>query len=210
MFPKLMVFDLDGTLCISPEFYRKIYSGTLSLLVEKERGDKGLETLLNCRQNYDGKGELALMALNIPFQRWAELLITAPLESVQPAPILVEKLRKLPIKKAIYTGSPRKMAINILLQLGFNPAQDFDLIIGQAEPEVFPTKWTCSPLVFQGILDRFCVLPQNALAIGDTWDTDLMPAQQLGIKTVGIRKQGGNPDYWYPTVEEFLDGLHNL
>ena len=200
---KLTVFDLDGTIVHEPEFYRTVYSGTLTELVKERRGESGLEILRQCRENYNGKGELALLALNIPFREWAQRLIHAPLDLISPRPTLVEQIRKLSARKVIYTGSPTEMAERVLGRLGFAP-QDFDDIVGWKESELLPVKWTCSSLVFETILKKFSVVPSQAWAVGDDWEADLLPAHSLGMKTARIRKQGGSPSAWFPTVEEFL------
>ena len=203
---KLIVFDLDGTIVVEPEFYRKVYSGTLTDLIRDERGERGLEILHFYRENYDGKGELALFALNIPFRSWAERLIDAPLDLISPQPEFVERFRSLKAKKVIYTGSPMEMAYRILQKVGFKE-DDVDLIVGWKEPELFPLKWGCSPLVFESILLRFQCSPQDAWAVGGDWDTDLNPAQSIGMGTARICKQGGHADKEFETFAAFLNHM---
>lgn len=211
---KLIVFDLDGTLSVNPEFYRRVYSKTLEQVIAQKRGDKGLTMLQYCRETYNGKGELALSALNIPFREWAILLSNAALDLINLQSLLREQLCSLSAIKVVYTGSPKKMACGILKQLGFSPAKDFDLIIGWQEPEYFPLKWSCSSFIFQGILNRFSVNPSEALAVGDQWDTDLMPAQAIGMKTAMIKNTGKTanetPDISYPSVELLLHSVRRI
>lgn len=207
MATNLVVFDLDGTISVNPEFYRTVYSGTLESLIMERRGAAGLAVLQDCRKNYDGKGELALFALDIPFQDWAERLTNASMELLMPQPRICELVRTLTAIKVIYTGSPVQMATRILQRLGFCPAEDFNLILGWREPELFPVKWACSPLVFEGILKKFSISPAEAWAVGDMWDTDLLPAQTIGMKTAMIQRPGGNPDVRIPSIEGFVDFL---
>lgn len=202
--PELIIFDLDGTLAVNSDFYRQVYSGTLEKLIEERHSADGLRMLAHCRKNYAGKGELALFALNIPFGDWAQRLINAPLETFVPQLPLVHLLRTIKALKIIYTGSPREMAIRTLRQLGFEPEQDFNLILGWQEPELFPIKWTCSPLMFSGILQRFAITPDKAWAVGDLWETDLAPAKAIGMKTILVRKQEGSPDERFLSIEDFL------
>lgn len=203
----LIVFDLDGTISVNSEFYRRVYSGTLEILIAERRGAAGLAVLQDCRKNYDDKGELALFALNIPFQDWAERLTNATMELLTPQPRICKLIRTLTATKVIYTGSPVQMAMRILQRLGFCPAEDFDLVLGWREPELFPVKWACSPLVFEGILKKFSVSSVEAWAVGDVWDTDLLPAQSIGMRTAMIRRQGGRPDIRVPSIEAFLERL---
>jgi len=204
---RLAVFDLDGTISVNSEFYRKVYSGTLEKLIAERRGAEGLAMLKHCRENYDGRGELALFALNIAFKDWAELLINAPMDILTPKPKLCELVRSCSVIKVIYTGSPINMAVRILERLGFRPFEDFELIIGWQKPEQLPLKWTCSPLIFKKVLDRFSILPNEAWSVGDIWDTDLLPAQTVGMKTAIINKHAKDADLHFPLVEEFLQRL---
>jgi FMN phosphatase YigB (HAD superfamily) len=206
----MLIFDLDETLSIGEKFYREVYHKTLEKVIERQRGKKGLVTLDQCRKMYDGRGELALHALDIPFWDWAKELIeasTKTIELIEPQPRLCQMVKQLPHKKVVYTGSPLKMAILLLKRLGFNPKKDFDMIIGWEQPESFPTKWTKSPLIFKYILERFKIKPSTAYAVGNVWVSDLKPAKYLGMKTVLIgnkQEQSGNPNLKYPSVEEFL------
>lgn len=207
MATNLIVFDLDGTIVSSPVFYRMIYSGTLNRLVADRRGEQGVAMLRYCREHYDGRGELVLFALNIAFREWAHFLINAPLESLKPQPDLCRKIRSFKGIKVVYTGSPVEMASKILEHVGFSPNDDFDLIMGWREPELFPTKWTCSTFVFEEILRRFSVSPSKAWAVGDVWDTDLLPAKMVGMKTALVGDAIGMPDCRFPNIEMFLKAI---
>ena len=200
---RLTIFDLDGTIAVCPEFYRTVYSGTLERVIRKHRGRDGMHMLRHCRQAYSGRGELALFALGIPFSAWARALIDAPMDLLRPRPDLAHAIRTMDDRKVVYTGSPVKMACQTLERIGLS-TRDFDAVIGWEEPEQFPAKWACSPLIFRGILERFRCEPHDAWAVGDTWVTDLLPAKMLGIKTAMIHRTEGNPDVRFPTLKEFL------
>ncbi|OHA16286.1 MAG: hypothetical protein A3G52_04550 [Candidatus Taylorbacteria bacterium RIFCSPLOWO2_12_FULL_43_20] len=201
---KLIIFDLDGTILHNPAFYQNAYSESLEMLVAEKRGDYGVEILNQCRKNLEGKGELSLFLLNIPFIDWVEKLTETNLEMITPDLELVEKMRKIDAIKVIYTGSPLVMAHRIIEKMGFS-IDDFNLIIGWEEPEFFPTKWTSSPLIFKKIMNQFACSPKETLAVGDVWSTDLLPAQSIGIKTVQINTKTSNSDFHFKTIEEFLN-----
>jgi FMN phosphatase YigB (HAD superfamily) len=203
---KLIIFDLDGTITTESEFYKKVYSGALNELVKEERGSEGLKVLNQCRNNYDGRGELALFNLNIPIKKWAKKLINAPLDLLNRNDEIVRRIRKAEARKVIYTGSPVKMATRILNRIGF-AENDFDFIVGWDEPEFFPLKWSCSPWVFEKIIQGFKIDFSEVWSVGDTWETDLEPAKQIGIKTALIGNDKGSPDVFYPTLSEFLQEL---
>jgi len=203
---KVIIFDLDGTIVTEPEFYKNVYSGTLNEVVGKERGKTGLDMLQYCRREFDGKGELALFALNIPYRKWADKLINAPLDLIPELPEVVWKLKSIAAKKVIYTGSPIKMALRMLDKIGFSK-EDFDFICGWKEPEIFPVKWTCSSMPFRYILRKFKADPRKSWSVGDEWETDLKPAQVIAINTAEVRKHNGNPTIRVPTLQAFLDHL---
>lgn len=200
------IFDLDGTLATDREFYRSVYSGTLTELIREERGAEGIRMLEYCRKSYQGKGELALFALNIPFNIWAERLIAAPLDLITPNPALVRAIRQISGVKVIYTGSPTQMAERILKRLGFNQ-NDFAEVVGWEIGELFPMKWSCAPFVFRSLLEKYQCQPGLSWSIGDKWDTDLEPAQRLGIKTALIaERNGSSADVCFASVCDFLNG----
>jgi len=206
MLPKLMIFDLDGTLSVNPQFYRQVYSTTLAEIIQTERGQKGLEMLHYYREERGGKGELTLLALDIPFRKWAELLVGADLSLISSNTNLVEAIRSCKIKKVIYSGSPRDMVRRILGKIGF-AKNDFDAIFAWEEPEIIPVKWTCSPIPFKLIMQRFKTSSVETWSIGDVWETDLSPADFVGIKTVKIGEADGYSNMHFDSVEEFLKSI---
>lgn len=203
---KLVVFDLDGTIVVWSEGYREFYSGTLNQVVERERGELGLKVLQHCRENFDGKGELSLFILNIPFRKWAKELIDVPLNLISAQPMLVNQIRELDTKKVIYTGSPERMVSKVLTKIGFSE-EDFDLVISWREPELFPVKWSCSPIMFEYVLERFQISSRETWSVGDDWEMDLRPAQIIGMKTAKVGKADGNPTLWVSSVQEFLSHI---
>ncbi len=204
-YPELMICDMDMTIILQGEFYRKIYSTTLEQTIFEAAGEDGLKTLSYYRESFEDKGELALGALGIPFSKWAAKLNNASVEEIIPRPDVVEKMRQAPSKKVIFTGSPKEMAYKLLTRFGFDPEKDFDAIIGWEEPELSPLKWNCSPFVFRAICDRLKINPQNTWSIGDNWQSDLLPAQLQGITAIQINKVIGNPDYRFSSISELID-----
>ena len=200
--PQAIFFDLDGTLVLAPQFYTDVYTGTLVNLVKEMRGDKGLE-MLWARESLDGKGELTLMAMGIPYRAWAQKLIDAPLDLVIPQPETVSCIRALKAKKIIFTGSPVQMAYRLLDRLGFNPRFDFDLIIGWKEPEAYPLKWNNSSYIFETVCALMDADPK------DNWEADLEPAKRVGITTIQIRKETGVPDFRFPDIESLVTAFQN-
>lgn len=207
-YPELMICDMDMTIILQGEFYRKIYSTTLEQTIFEAAGENGLRTLSYYRDNFEGKGELALGALGIPFSKWAVKLNEASVDDIIPQPDVVEKFRSTPSKKVVFTGSPKEMAYKLLTQFGFDPEKDFDAIFGWEEPEISPLKWNCSPFVFKAICQRMGVDPLNTWSIGDNWESDLLPAQLQGITTIQINKMTGNPDFRFASIADLIDQVN--
>ncbi|MDP3997780.1 MAG: HAD family hydrolase [bacterium] len=201
---RLFVFDLDGTLNRNPEFYTTVYSRTLEQLIKEFSGDEGMTMLAYFRQACQGRGELALSALNIPFSAWAKRLCAAPLELIVPQPDIVAATRSLSGKKVVYTGSPTYMAHAMLAKLGYL-SSDFDDVIGWREPETCPVKWTCTSRVFLECLRRYKISPTNAYSIGDNWNTDLLPAKSLGMRTIIIGSDCADADLCFSDVLSFVE-----
>src|SRR3989338_6175784 len=132
--PKLIIFDLDGTLSDNSTFEEEVYSKSLDKIVAEKRGNYGTEVLSQCRKNFEGKGELSLFALNIPFAGWSKIINESSVDLVKPDRELVEQIKRIDVKKVIYTGSPTKIAERIIEKIGFS-VSDFNLILGYSEPE---------------------------------------------------------------------------
>lgn len=201
--PKLIIFDLDGTLSDNPDFEEDVYSRSLDKIVAEKRGNYGTEVLNQCRKTFEGKGELSLFALNIPFAGWAKIINESSVDLVRPDHELVEQIKKIDAQKVIYTGSPTIIAGRIIEKIGFS-VNDFDLILGYSEPEIFPVKWTSSPVVLEKIINQFGCDPDEAWMVGNEWTIDSMPAKSIGMKTAQIKTKIGDPDFYFDTIKEFL------
>lgn len=204
--PRLIVFDLDGTIIDERKFYQQVYSGSLDQLIEDLHGDRGTSKLCHFREKFNGKGELALSDLGIPFSVWAERLYEVSLSLITPKPEVVAAVRKIKCIKVIYTGSPYRLALRMLNKFGFHTA-DFDRIIGWQSPEEVPSKWGISTDVFQRILEDYDCQPNEAWSVGDNWEADLKPAHELGMKVAQIGKKNGNPAMLFPDILSFIEHI---
>lgn len=184
--PGLIISDLDGTLVVSDRFYSGSYSRSLTEFVREKRGDEGLSVLAATRARYGGRGELALFALDLDPSGWAKRLSDLDVGVIDPAPRLVDAVRSSGIPTVVYTGSPVRLAGNVLTRLGFDPASDFADIVAWDTTERFPVKWTTSALTFEAIARKWGAKPETTWAIGDSWATDLAPAQSIGMRTAAV------------------------
>lgn len=201
----LHILDLDGTVINAPSFYKSSYSASLETLIQELRGSSGLRTLEQCRKNYDGKGELALLALDIPAVLWAERLIEISTEAIKPRADVVNAVNSISGRKVIYTGSPRILAERLLEKMGFC-LDSFDMIVGWELSEKFPLKWSRTTVVFQMIMRSLGVELSRTCSVGDNWETDLEPFCQLGGKTVEIGEVKKSPsDLWFPDILAYAE-----
>ena len=92
-------------------------------------------------------------------------------------------------------------------------SQHLDLIVASAEEGIEKP----DPRIFELALKWANCLPENAAMIGDRLDNDIMPAKQLGLKTIWIRQGFGGmgtpltekdaPDYCVNNLEELFELL---
>lgn len=72
-----------------------------------------------------------------------------------------------------------------------------DLVISSAEEGVAKP----DPAIYRLALDRAGCSPQEAVMVGDRLDNDILPAKELGMKTIWVR-QGFSGRYYTPRREE--------
>lgn len=60
------------------------------------------------------------------------------------------------------------------------------------------------------VKQRLNVLPNEVLVVGDSWERDLLPAKNLGMKTALVNEErSGNPDIWVKKLKELKVHLLN-
>ena len=70
----------------------------------------------------------------------------------------------------------------------FGVRKYIDLIIASAEEGVSKP----DRRIFEIALERSCCKPENAVMIGDRIDNDIVPAKQLGMKTIWVKQEFGS------------------
>jgi len=89
----------------------------------------------------------------------------------------------------------------------------FDLVIASAETGVEKP----NPDIFKIALERANCLPENAVMVGDRIDNDILPARELGMKTVWVKQgfakyqpKSDVPDYTIQTLYEIsrINGIN--
>jgi len=196
---KLFIFDLDGTLVNDMEFYKKAYSENLNKLVHKRAGDKGLKILNLVRQSNKNRGELALLVFDIPFSDWFDAVSDDDLSLIVPKPELVKSIENIDGIKVVFTGSSKALAEKILVRVGFD-LNTFAEIIAFEKPAAIPVKLATDTIVFKYLLDEYNILPKDTFAIGDDYETDLLPAEMLGIHAIEVRRKSGMAKHFIANI----------
>lgn len=206
---KLYIFDLDGTLIDDMDFYRRIYTENLEKLVKDRYGDEGLKIVEMVRRVNRGKGELALLVLGISYDEWFDAVSDADLKLLPQKPQLVEAVKKLDGIRVVFTGASRSLAEKMLDRVGFKP-KDFDEIIAFEKPSVVPLKLSADGLVFQYLLDKYKIVPQDAYMMGDEYEFDLLPAKVIGINVIEVRHKSGKADHFVQTIIDLPKYLESI
>ncbi len=113
-----------------------------------------------------------------------------PRRYVNPNPMLVSYLKPFVGRSALLTAAPAVWARSVLGWLGI--ASIFGQFVFTGEPDVRKP----NPAVFRQVAAALAVNPETVISIGDQEHTDIVPAQNLGMKTLLIGEpQNTKPDY---------------
>ena len=197
----VVVFDIDNTLVRphDPDFYLQ-YSQAVDRSVARVLDvslEKGRE-VANFYREHLGGGERALFDGNIHtyfpefppgvpdyallYEEMCTIDPSGQFDLHERTAIFLKALRAKGKKIVALTDSPEDLSRRILSEAGLNPDVYFDLYLAY-RPEHGPQKKLQPKEVFGGIANYFDVDPEKILAVGDTFLTDIKPAQDLGMKT---------------------------
>lgn len=203
----LVILDIDNTLVRpkDPNFYRK-YSEAVNIAVSEYIGvplEEGTRVADFYRQHFSG-GEVALFSGTISqfFPEYYELppnleLLYDKMCSIDPTGQfkndgltmpLIRILRSQGKKVVALTDSPEGLSRRVLSEAGIDPDTDFDLYIPYTR-EKGPNKILMRERIFENIARYFNVSPERVLSVGDTFKSDIQPAQQLGMKVCLVSSQ---------------------
>ena len=133
------------------------------------------------RQNKRGHKEV-MRLLGVEYPEWSPLYEELYPDTAECLQVLREKYHLGIIANQIPGAEKR------LERMGIR--QYFDLIISSAEEGVAKP----DPRIFNIALTRAGCAPEQAVMIGDRIDNDIVPAKQMGMKTVWIKQGVGK--YW--------------
>lgn len=216
----LIVFDLDDTLidtsgCVTPIRLREMFDLVWHRGACPESYSLGLEALfkLNAESSNSKEAIRALLNQYGATQLFEEALAlyTAPLPPdfpILPTPdakkvlqVLLEKGHRL----AIVTGGKKTFQLEKLEKAGFEPSIFSKIVV--------PEDSIKKPH-YEALLREFSELPSDCVAVGDRPLLDLLPAHELGLRTVHMRwgrgRRGKNEtwiDYSIHNLSELLEFL---
>ena len=176
---KWLFFDVGSTLVDEVECYKHRLT-----IMANEAGvepefvfEKAIELY---KQNKRGDLEIAKM-LNVDLPKWDK-------NSEKLYPGTEDILKKLHDKYKIGVIANQNPGTAQRLE-GFGILKYIDLVIASAEEGVSKP----DRRIFEIALERAGIEPDDAVMIGDRIDNDIMPAKNLGMKTIWIRQGfGGN------------------
>jgi 5'-nucleotidase len=113
------------------------------------------------------------------------------LESLQPRPEVLDVLQRLNERyvMGIVTNGPHDMQEGKIQRLGlrefFPPERVWiSYEVGFAKPD---------PRIYQLAMDHFQVSPEEAVFVGDSWESDVVGPLQAGLQAVWLKRPGREP-----------------
>lgn len=200
-----LIIDFDNTLLVDPLFYGEVYAPMVRETVRAAHGAEGV-ALLDWHQSTTGHwGVLALAFFGIAFARLAERLDTVAVAGLAVPPGLAAALAANDQPKVIYTGSPARLAERVLDHWGLG--HHFAEVVGWRPGEAMPLKHSHSPLPFAAIAARHGWQAQQSHSLGDTPDSDLVPARACGMGAIAIGPAPPGHDEGWPRHPDLATAL---
>ena len=177
---KWLFFDIGSTLVDETKVYDDIFqkiavAGGVSVEEVKTRA------IGFYKQNKRGHREV-IRLLGVDYPEWSPLYEELYPDTMECLRILKKKY-KLGIIANQIPGAEKRLE-----EMGIR--RYFDVIVSSAEEGVAKP----DPRIFNIALIRAGCTPKQAVLIGDRIDNDIVPAKQMGMKTVWIRQGVGR--YW--------------
>ena len=178
---KWLFFDIGSTLVDETKVYDDIFqkiavAGGVSVEEVKTRA------IGFYKQNKRGHREVIRRLLGVDYPEWSPLYEELYPDTMECLRILKKKY-KLGIIANQIPGAEKRLE-----EMGIR--RYFDVIVSSAEEGVAKP----DPRIFNIALIRAGCTPEQAIMIGDRIDNDIVPAKQMGMKTVWIRQGVGR--YW--------------
>ena len=177
---KWLFFDIGSTLVDETKVYDDIFqkiAAAAGVSVE----DVKTQAIEFYKQNKRGHREV-IRLLGVDYPEWSPLYEELYPDTAKCLQVL-EKKYHLGIIANQIPGAEKRLE-----EMGIR--RYFDLIVSSAEEGIAKP----DPGIFRIALTRAGCTPEQAVMIGDRIDNDIVPAKQMGMKTVRIRQGVGK--YW--------------
>jgi len=200
---KLLLFDIDNTLVFGAkaEVYYKQYSLTLEKALAQSLNidiAQATEIANYHRLKYHGRGEKAFETYNLDMAIWHESIRTIDTKMLEPMASVQKLLTSLKndgyILGAI-TDSPVLQAEKILKRVGIDK-NIFTTFIGWENGRPMPKGGSSE--IYKKLLLEYKINPNEAFMIGDSLETDIIPADSCGMKVLHISQTNKSG---YPTID---------
>ena len=203
------VFDMDDTLYPREQGLMQLVQARINAYVVEAVGLDPVSARVLQRQFLDEHGTTlaGLMAnYTIDPAHFLHDVHDVPMDSLEPAPRLVEQLMRLPGRRLVFTNGARDYADRVLDRLGVTACFDGVFTIEDADLTPKP-----APSTFRHFIERYGLDPHRAAFFEDT-PRNLEPAKALGMTTVLIGDGHGKPlgdhiDHIAPDLLDFLTDL---
>ena len=197
---KWLFFDIGSTLVDETKVYDDIFQKIAVAAGVSAEYVKNM-AIGFYRQNKRGHREV-MRLLGVEYPEWSPLYEELYPDTVKCLEVL-EKKYYLGIIANHIPGAEKRLE-------GMGIRRYFDLIVTSAEEGVAKP----DPGIFRIALNRAGCAPEQAVMIGDRIDNDIVPAKQMGMKTVRIKQGVGKywniqgecetPDYEVNSLSELL------
>ena len=203
------VFDMDDTLYPREQGLMQLVQARINAYVVEAVGLDPVSARVLQRQFLDEHGTTlaGLMAnYTIDAAHFLHDVHDVPMDSLEPAPRLVEQLMRLPGRRFVFTNGARDYADRVLDRLGVTGCFDGVFTIEDADLTPKP-----APSTFRHFIERYGFDPHRAAFFEDT-PRNLEPAKALGMTTVLIGDGHGKPlgDHIDHIAPDLLDLLTDL
>ena len=215
---KAIVFDLDNTLIDFMQMKRKASEAAISAMIkagvkiDKERAEEILNRLfkkygMEYQKIFDellkeitGQVDLRILAAAVVAYRRVKGDLLEPYPNVIP---VLTKLKKKVTTLGVVSDAPKFQAWTRLYEMKLD--KFFDFVVAWEDTNNLKS----SGLPFQKVLEKLKMKPEEILVVGDRVSRDILPAKNLGMKTVLARygmviKEEGQADYEINDISELL------
>lgn len=205
---RLLVFDLDGTLyeLDAPSYSDSSLSDEVNSrkreFFENKLGVENVEeSLSKLRKEYGEDTSLAVeKEYGIDRSEYFDFVWDIDPEGIIERYDCLDNVMNLEGRKAILTTAPRIWADKVIDNLGIRDNFEY---VQTGEPD------HRKPLkdAYWHLLDQMDIKPERGIMIGDQEDHDIIPANEIGMKTVYLGGESDIADYNIDHLEDLVNIL---